>query len=115
MSSRKTRLVDCNPQWRKHLIGDHDHDVIAFDCPEGHEGCAFVLPLTPWHANGWDWNHLGFEHLTLAPSVKSAASYDSVDEAVADGRIREHVYPRMVCHAHVNISNGSIIFCDDSR
>jgi L-ascorbate metabolism protein UlaG (beta-lactamase superfamily) len=115
VTTRKTRFIDCNPRWRKHVVGDHAHDVVEFDCPEGHEACSFAIPLTPWHVNGWDWNHLGFEHLSLGSSVKSFGEYESVDEAVADGRIREHVHRRMWCHAHVNITNGEITFAGDSK
>jgi hypothetical protein len=117
---RKTRLVDCNPNWAEF------HGVtcyVSFDCPEGHVGCRHMIPFYPaldgsmptmqgarWERSGDD-----FATLSLSPSIKRTPSYESYDAAIAAGCIPEHVTPSLLCALHINIVGGQINFCVDSR
>lgn len=123
---RKTKLVDCNPSFRawSGRDGVDATDAIAFDCPEGHEGCRYIIPFTPplrWPSDpevtGQRWQRAGdtLETLTLTPSIKGIAKYESRDAAIADGIKPEHVHPRMHCHFHGFVTNGEITFCGDSK
>lgn len=105
MSVRKTRLVDCNPDFRTwDGRDDHAPDALAFDCPEGHEGCRIFVQFTPatdgsarvaQQRNGQQWIRTGdlFETLTLTPSIRSLGP----------------------CFFHGFVTNGAITFCGDSK
>lgn len=124
---RKTTLADCNPQFITY-DGKEDHapDALFFDCPEGHEDCRYHVPFTPaldgmpsltQQSNGAHWTRTGdsFETLTLSPSIRGVPKYASREEAIADGRVAEHVHPRMWCALHIFIADGKIQFCGDSK
>jgi len=126
MSTRRHRLVDCNPQFITYDgKDDHAPDALFFDCPEGHEDCRYHVPFTPAldgsagaaQANGARWTRSGdtFETLTLAPSIRGVPQFASREAAIADGRMVEHVHPRMWCALHIFIRGGAIEFCGDSR
>lgn len=120
MSERRKTLVDCNPRWVSHFT-EGVPDGIEFDCPEGHEGCTYVIPFTPAfdgeQKTSQAWLRTGdtFETLCLSPSIKGIAKYASREAAIADGRIAQYVHPRMWCSFHGFIVNGTIQFCGDSQ
>lgn len=131
-SARRTRLVDCNPRWvtgryaGQTAGGDDVPSGIRFDCPEGHEGCSHVIPFSPafdgsptpgWQQNGAIWQRTGdiFETLTLSPSIRRNPTYASREAAIAAGALEEYLTPSMFCALHVDITNGQIEFCGDSR
>lgn len=123
MSERRHRLVDCDPRWVNHqgaLCG------ISFACPEGHEDCRHSIPFTPaldgtqapsWYASGAIWQRSGdtFETLALSPSIRREPVYASREAAIAAGALPGHLAPMMFCALHVNIVEGRIEFCGDSR
>lgn len=126
MSTRKHRLVDCNPQFITYDgKASHAPDALFFDCPEGHEDCRYHVPFTPaldggegaCQQNGACWSRSGdtFETLTLSPSIRGIPKYASREAAIADGCMPEHVHPRMWCALHIFIRDGRIEFCGDSR
>lgn len=129
MSTRRTRLVDCNPRWVSGRYAGQDDDVacgIHFDCPEGHDGCSHAIPFTPrldgspatsWYTSLAIWQRTGdtFETLSLSPSILRQPQYASAAAAVAAGRIAEHVTESMLCAFHGFITGGQITFCGDSR
>lgn len=123
MSARKTRLVDCDPQWVSNYHGADVVDAIRFDCPEGHADCIHVIPFTPaldgssptrQHAQ---WQRTGdtFETLTLSPSIRRNPKYPSRDAALAAGCIPEYLDDSLLCALHIFIRNGQIEFCGDSK
>lgn len=106
--ARKTRLIDCDPRWGVDGGARHVDRYITFDCPEGHDGCRHVIPLTPAldgapqtspQRNGAQWARTGdtFETLTLTPSIRRIPN-DAED-----------------CAFHGFITAGQITFCGDSR
>lgn len=122
---RKTRLVDCNPDW---IVDRKDGPVcgLRFDCPEGHEGCAHAIPFTPaldgqaapgWQRNGALWQRTGdtFETITLNPSIRRVPEHASREAALGAGCIPEHVTDSLICALHIFIRDGAIEFCGDSR
>jgi hypothetical protein len=114
--ARKHRLVDCNPKW-------HGRAFITFDCPEGHVDCRFTIPFTPTldgvahdHPRPWERQGDTFETLTLTPSIKCNSKYSSREEVLADPKILpEYVTESMWCKLHIQIGNGAITFCPDSK
>jgi hypothetical protein len=120
MSDRRHRLVDCNPRWV-----DYDEGLtcgVRFDCPEGHQGCLHVIPLTP-ALDGAEfqitrvWQRIGdtFETLTLSPSIRRNPVYASREVAIAAGALEGRLTPTMFCALHIFIRDGQIEFCGDSR
>ncbi|HEU4727701.1 MAG TPA: hypothetical protein VFT22_07425 [Kofleriaceae bacterium] len=125
MSDRKTRLIDCDPRWVTDSDG-REGSGVRFDCPEGHEWCIHVVPVTPaldgaphasWQSNGAVWQRTGdsFETLTLTPSIRTTQRYPSKEAALADGVLEEYFDERLLCALHIFIRNGQIEFCGDSR
>jgi len=120
---RKTRLVECDPQWVENYHGTGKIDAVRFNCPEGHVDCIHVIPFTPaldGSANVRDrvqWQRAGddFETLTLAPSIKRNPRYASREEAIAAGCLSEYVNDSMLCAFHGFVTNGQITFCGDSK
>ena len=120
---RKTRLIDCNPEW----VAEPDGITLRylkFDCPEGHEGCMRTIPVTP-SLDGKPapahlqvtWQRTGdlFETITLMPSIRGIPRYANRDEAIAAGCIPKYLTASMYCAVHIFIRNGEIEFCGDSR
>lgn len=125
MSARRTRLVDCNPQWVAES-GGRDGCGLRFECPEGHADCVHVIPFTPaldgqphasWQGNGAIWQRTGdtFETLTLTPSIRREPAYVSREAALAVGALPEHLNDSHFCALHIFIRDGQIEFCGDSR
>lgn len=125
MSTRRTRLVDCNPRWVV-VAGDGPQCGISFACPEGHEDCRHIIPFTPaldgspttsWYTSGALWQRTGdtFETLTLSPSIRREPVYASVNVALAAGCSAEDITPSLLCAFHGFIRDGQIEFCGDSR
>lgn len=129
MSTRRIRLVDCNPRWVTGRYAGRDDDTpvgVHFDCPEGHKDCDHAIPFTPavgdgpaasWYTSGAIWQRTGdtFETLTLSPSIRRVPSYVSKEEAIARGCLPQNVTPSMLCALHIFIRDGQIEFCGDSR
>jgi hypothetical protein len=122
---RVVRLVDLNPRWRAYdgRDGQHPHDAITFDCPEGHPECRHTIQFTPdlsgvatpvLQHNGAQWARRGdtFETLVLSPSIRVTPSA----RMLADGSI-DHV--GCAFHGFVGGANGQmpgqIEFCGDSK
>jgi hypothetical protein len=112
-NNRKTKLVDCNPQWIDNGKWTGQSEGVkcgvSFDCPEGHPECSLSIPFTPsldgrdvktWQINGSIWQRFGdtFETLTLMPSIR-----------------RIPVTGRDTCALHVFVKDGQIEFCVDSK
>lgn len=125
MSRRRHHLVDCNPDFRSYDQGDVV-DALAFDCPEGHEGCRVIIPFTPAldgsavrvkQRNGAQWQRTGdtLETLTLSPSIRTIQQYPSKEAALAAGVRPDFYEERMLCALHIFIRGGAIEFCGDSR
>lgn len=129
---RKTKLVDCNPQWVRWDSREPGPefgpvDAIEFDCPEGHEHCSYTIPFTPaldgsqpTSVSNIKWQRSGeaFETFTLTPSIRGIPKYESRDAAIAtlgEEAVRAYAHPRMWCAFHGFITNGEITFCGDSR
>ncbi len=127
MSRRKHKLVDCNPEWRVWNGREGESvDSISFTCPEGHDNCSIHIPFTPAsdgterpvvQHNGAHWKRVGetFQYLTLTPSIKSMRKYKTREEALADGVLPQYYEERMICALHIEITNGEIRFCSDSK
>jgi hypothetical protein len=129
MSTRRTRLIDCNPRWISGRYAGQPSDIpcgVHFDCPEGHDGCSHAIPFTPaldgssrdsWQSNSAIWQRTGetFEDLTLSPSIRRSPTYPSREAALAAGALAEHLGDRHFCAFHGFITNGEITFCGDSR
>lgn len=131
MSERRTRLVDCNPRWvtGRYAGQPGDDDVprgVHFDCPEGHEGCSHVIPFSPafdgsptpgWQQNGAVWQRTGdtFETLTLSPSIRRNPTYANREAALAAGALPQYLNDSHFCACHIFITDGTIVFCSDSR
>lgn len=124
-AARRTRLVDCDPRWVS-VPGGGSECGISFACPEGHEGCRHRVPFTPtlagvphagWQSNGCVWQRSGdtFETLTLSPSIRCEPAYASINAALAAGVNEQDLEPSLFCAVHINITNGQIEFCGDSR
>lgn len=121
---RKTRLVDCNPQWVSYA-SIAVVDGVRFDCPEGHADCVHVIPFTPAldgssdHAmepgRGWQRTGEVFETLTLSPSIRRVQLHANREAAIAAGCMPEHVTETMFCALHIFIRDGQIEFCGDSK
>lgn len=119
---RKTRLVDCNPEWAAESDGTTIR-YLHFDCPEGHEECRRSIPFTPSLAGvalecrGPQWERTGdtFETLTLTPSIRGLPRYANREEAIADGCLPQYITASMFCALHIFITNGEITFCGDSK
>lgn len=121
---RKTRLVDCNPNFVE--AGGKD-TAIRFDCPEGHVDCIHVIPFTPtldggdgraaWGSGGSMWSRTGdtFETLSLSPSIARRQRYPSKEAALADGVKPEYFEETLTCALHIFVTNGEIVFCGDSK
>lgn len=92
--SRKLHLRDCNPRWVSH---DGVHRTgISFECPEANGGCEgrHVVPTTARPSGGAVWSLSGnLPDVTITPSLAC----------------------RGACQMHINITNGQIIFHDDSK
>jgi hypothetical protein len=128
VSGRKLRLVDCNPRWIDHGVGDgrfHGRGI-QFDCPEGHEHCWHSIPFTPaldgtastgWYSSGAVWQRTGdtFETLTLSASIARRPQHASREAAIASGCRPEYVTESLLCAFHGFIRDGGIEFCGDSR
>jgi hypothetical protein len=116
MSSRKARLIDCNPKW----VTD---GWIRFDCPEGHKDCVMTLPVTPRRdgaphlSDGAVWRRQGddFATMTITPSIRRSLVFANREEALAKGAIAEHLRDGLFCAMHVNIINGQFQYSGDSR
>ena len=124
--TRKTRLVDCNPDFRSYDGRDGALDALAFACPEGHIDCRIIVPFTPAldgaaqpvkQRNGAQWSRTGdtFETLTLQPSIRTIQQYPSRDAALAAGVGAEWFTERLICGLHIFVTNGEITFCGDSK
>ena len=130
-AARRTRLIDCNPRWvtGRYVGQPGDDDVprgVHFDCPEGHEGCSHVIPFSPafdgsptpgWQQNGAQWQRSGdtFETLSLSPSIRRIPRHATREAAIAAGCIPEYVTASLLCACHIFITDGTIVFCSDSR
>jgi hypothetical protein len=110
MSSRRSRLVDCNPRWGS----DRDGIVryVTFECPEGHPNCWHTIPFTPAFDGlprssdgGAIWERVGDDlaTLTLTPSIARQVTQNSETGEIIDP-----------CHMHVNLTNGVFEFAGDS-
>jgi hypothetical protein len=126
VSTRRTRLVECNPRWGVDGIrGDHQSRWLTFECPEGHANCRHQIPFTPSldganHAspqrNGAIWTRTGdtFETLTLTPSIRRDPIFPDARSAL-DGGYHQDDLPSLLCAFHGHIKDGGIEFCGDSR
>ncbi len=123
MTTRRTRLVDCSPQWVNWSSMDMT-DGVRFDCPEGHPDCVHVIPFTPAidgslpkmdHGRGWQRTGDTFDTLTLSPSIRRNPTYANREAALAAGALEEYLTPSMFCALHIFIRDGQIEFCGDSR
>lgn len=127
-AARKTRLVDCNPQFITYDgKQDHSPDALFFDCPEGHDGCRYHVPFSPaldgsagaTQQNGARWDRTGdtFETLMLSPSIRGVPQHASREAAIAacPNVPADVIHPRMWCALHIFIKNGAIEFCGDSK
>lgn len=135
MSTRRTRLIDCNPRW---VFGRYRSDDqgpacgIHFECPEGHAECWHTIPFTPafdgsptpgWQQNGAIWQRTGdtFETLVLSPSIRRNPTYASREAAIAQGALPQYLNDSHLCAFHGFIGGsggqtpGMIEFCGDSR
>ncbi len=113
MSTRRTKLVDCNPRWMT-STDDERQRYLRFECPEGHDNCEHIIPFTP-ALDGTDAGHKGggavwqrsggdaFDTLTLSPSILRRPT------------IREDGTVFDACALHIFIRDGGIEFCGDSR
>lgn len=101
---RKTRLLELNPRWANSRWRDGEAaDAISFDCPEADGGCdgRHVIPVshrkdgTPAPHDVVRWRRIGddFATMSLDQSVRCAGA----------------------CRMHIQISNGRITFCEDSK
>jgi len=120
---RRTRFVDCRPRWGLHF-GESSDRHVTFECPEGHDGCHHTIPLTParggeaWKPEvGAIWDRVGddFATMTISPSIRRNARYESREKAIEAGCIPEYVNDELLCAMHVNIVGGEIQFAGDSR
>jgi len=122
---RKHRLIDCNPHWV--VLEENGPECgIHFDCPEGHAGCSHTIPFRPtldglrnrsWRTDHVQWQRAGdtFETLTLTPSIKRQPQHADREAALKAGCLAEYITEAMFCALHVNIVNGAIEFCGDSK
>lgn len=126
MSTRKQRLVDCNPEFRSYDGREGVLDALVFDCPEGHSECRIHIPFTPAldgssqavkQRNGAQWHRQGdtFDTLTLTPSIRTTQQYTSREAAIAAGVLPEYFNERLTCALHIFIRDGAIEFCGDSK
>ena len=108
--TRKYKLIDCNPRWVE-APDSATRCYLQFECPEGHPECWHTIPFTPslggavvMHA-GPKWDRRGdtFETLTLTPSIRRRRVLDR------DGLVVR------ACALHINIRDGAIEFCNDSK
>lgn len=121
---RLHRFVDCHPAWGVEGEGDA-RSWVTFACPEGHDGCVYIIPFTPRldgvelrdpNAGGrWERTGETFDTLTLMPSIRGVPEYDSLGAAIVAGLAPERIHPRAHCHAHFSVRDGAIEFREDSR
>ena len=94
--SRKTHLSQCAPEWvEREVDGQLVRRAITFACPEADGGCdgRHRIPVNgaagecSWRAHG------ELPNVTLDPSVRCSGA----------------------CRMHIQVSSGSITFCNDSK
>lgn len=119
--ARKTKLVDCNPQWVE------SHGVpcgVSFDCPEGHDGCRHTIRFTPmldgtsWTPHGkaiWQRTGDAFDTLTVTPSIRRVPRRGGEDTPDSSNYVNQRVNETIRCALHVTLTNGTFEFCGDSR